>query len=103
MAIDGCDLAFKAVPVGFMLKQEIEARGYTQSVFAKEMCINPRVLRALLSGKKPISTDIAVKLEEVLGIPAQLWMDMQKRYELTLEKQLRRQMCAKAKGASAGR
>ena len=37
-------------------------------------------LSELIKGKRHVSEAIAMKLEEVLGIPFQTWMNLQKRY-----------------------
>lgn len=71
---------------GILLKEEIEYRGITQKVLAKQMGVSYTVLNEILNGKRPISVEYALYLEAVLGIDAQLWIQMQADYNLQVAK-----------------
>lgn len=71
---------------GLLLKEEIEYRGVTQKVLAKQMGVSYTVLNEILNGKRPISVEYALYLEAVLGIDAQLWIQMQADYNLQVAK-----------------
>lgn len=71
---------------GLLLKEEIEYRGITQKVLAKQMGVSYTVLNEILNGKRPISVEYALYLEAVLGIDAQLWIQMQADYNLQVAK-----------------
>jgi len=46
------------------------------------MDIKPSVLSETVNGKRSISVNMALALERVLGIPADIWMNMQSQYDL---------------------
>ncbi len=65
---------------GSVLKKELEARGIKQKDFAEVIGMPAPNLSELIKGKRNITESIAFKLEEVLGIPFQNWMNLQNRY-----------------------
>lgn len=71
---------------GEMLRDELKERGFTQKRFAQETGIKPSVLSETIKGKRSISLNVAVKLEKALGIPAEIWMNMQTQYDLDTAK-----------------
>ena len=71
---------------GTLLKEEIEYRGISQKQLAHQMCVSYSVLNEILNGKRPISIEYALYLEAVLGIDAQLWIQMQADYNLQMAK-----------------
>ncbi len=66
---------------GFILGLEIRSRGFTQKSFAELVAIQPSHLSEIIKGKRGISDQLAVKLEEVLGIPAAHWNQLQARFD----------------------
>ena len=79
-------MPFKPVHPGLLLKEEIEYRGVTQKQLAQQMGVSYSVLNEILNGKRPISIEYALYLEAVLGIDAQLWIQMQADYNLQVAK-----------------
>jgi HTH-type transcriptional regulator/antitoxin HigA len=75
---------FMAVPPGATLKEELVERGITQRQFAQQIGMQPSHLSELISGKRTVTLRIAQKLQEALGIPAKLWLNLQTNYELDL-------------------
>lgn len=71
---------------GLLLKEEIEYRGITQKTLAKQVGVSYTVLNEVLNGKRPISVEYALYLEVVLGIDAQLWIQMQADYNFQVAK-----------------
>ena len=71
---------------GTLLKEEIEYRGISQKQLAQQMCVSYSVLNEILNGKRPVSIEYALYLEAVLGIDAQLWIQMQADYNLQMAK-----------------
>lgn len=74
-------------PPGELLREELEERGISQTVFAKKLNIHQPHLSDLLKGKRRISASIALKLEKELGISAEFWLNLQVLYELALERE----------------
>ncbi len=68
---------------GEVLKDEIEERKLVKSGVAKELGMQPGHLSELFKGKRHISAALALKLQRMLGIPAETWLALQNRYELS--------------------
>ena len=75
-------IPFEATHPGEMIKDELKARGMTQKKLAEEAGVKPSVLSETINGKRSISLSVAVALEKALGIPADMWMNMQTQYDL---------------------
>ncbi len=67
---------------GELIKDELKERKMTQKQLANETGIKPSVLSETINGKRSISLNAAVALERVLGIPADMWMNLQMQYDL---------------------
>lgn len=67
---------------GELIKDELKERGMTQKQLAAETGIKPSVLSETINGKRSLSLNVAVALEKALGIPADIWMNMQTQYNL---------------------
>ena len=73
---------FMVVYPGMMVKPELVERGITQKEFAKMLGIQASHLSEVLNGKRALSTDLAVKIEEAIGLPAKLLLSAQAQYDL---------------------
>ena len=73
---------FMAVHPGMMVKPELVERGLTQKEFAKMLGIQASHLSEVLNGKRALPTDLAVKIEETIGLPAKLLLAAQAQYDL---------------------
>lgn len=73
-----------AIHPGELLGEEIDVRGMTQKALAEAMMRPPQVVNEIVRGKKAITADTAVQLEDALGISAQLWLGLQTQYDLIL-------------------
>lgn len=71
-------------PPGDAIKEELEARGWTQRDLADIMGVQQSVVSALVKGTKPISLDLARNLSAALGPSAQYWINMDTAYRLNL-------------------
>lgn len=72
---------FKATHPGEILGEELKARGIKQKAFAGQIGMQPTHLNELIRGKRSITTDIAMRLENALGIPCKNWIDLQSGYD----------------------
>lgn len=77
---------FMAVHPGMMIKPELEERGISQKDFAKMLDMQPSHLSEVLNGKRALMTDLAVKIENTIGIPAKVLLSAQTQYELEATK-----------------
>ena len=73
---------FIATHPGEMIKDELKERGMTQKQLADETGIKASVLSETINGKRSVSLNVAVALEKALGIPADIWMNMQTQHDL---------------------
>ena len=71
------------IPPGETLAEEIEFIGMTQRELAKKAGLSPELVCAIIQGKAPITDNTAERLENVLGIPSRLWINLETRYQLT--------------------
>lgn len=66
---------------GETITEYLSAHGWSQSDLAQRTGITPTTISDLCNGKAPISTAIALRLEDVFGRPAHLWTNLQQRYD----------------------
>lgn len=67
---------------GEILKDELEARNMSQKKFASLIGVSYSVLNEIINGKRPVTTEYALKIEAATDIPAYIWIDMQARYNM---------------------
>ncbi len=73
-----------AIPPSEYLAEEIEARGISQTELARRMGRSLNAINEIIKGKKSITADTALQLEEVmLEIPARFWLNLETDYQLT--------------------
>lgn len=73
-------IPFVATHPGEMLKDELKERGISQKQLAEQTGIKPSVISETVKGKRSVSLNVAVALEKALGIPADIWMNMQTQF-----------------------
>ncbi|MGV8093866.1 MAG: transcriptional regulator [Mangrovibacterium sp.] len=67
------------------VREELEAQGKNQSDLVRASNLNKSFISRFMKGERAISVRLALALEEVLGIPAEFWIRLQKGYESDLE------------------
>ena len=73
-----------AIPPGEYLAEEIEARGISQKELARRMGRPLNAINEIINGKKAITADTALQLEEVMPeIPARFWLNLETDFQLT--------------------
>src|ERR1035437_7938217 len=75
---------------GEYIREEMEARGLFQQELADKLHISKSEMSLLIHGNRNITPTIALKLESVFGIVAELWMNLQIKYEIELLKKKHR-------------
>lgn len=63
-----------AVSVGEIIKDLLEARGWTQKELAKRMGFSEKHISKLMDGEVELSDDAALRLEAIFSIPAKSWL-----------------------------
>lgn len=72
---------FKATHPGEILGEELKARGIKQKAFAEQIGMQSTHLNELIKGKRNVTSDVAIRLENALGIPYKTWMNLQNGYD----------------------
>jgi HTH-type transcriptional regulator/antitoxin HigA len=78
-----------AIHPGELLGEELEARGMTQRALAGAMGRPVQAVNEIIRGKKAITAATALQLEQVLGTPAYIWVNLQGDYDLYRARQTR--------------
>lgn len=73
---------FIATHPGELIKDELKERNLTQKELSEMTGIKPSVLSETINGKRSVSLNVAVALEKALGVPAEVWMNLQTQYDL---------------------
>lgn len=76
---------------GRLLAEEVEERGTTYEELEVAMQLPPGALRAIAEERQPVTADIALRMERVLGSPARAWLRLQGEYDLTIARQAMRE------------
>lgn len=71
---------FVAIHPGEVLGDELDARGIKQKDFAKMIGMQATHLNAVIKGKRDLTKELALKLEEQLGISYKTWVGLQDDY-----------------------
>lgn len=69
---------------GDFIREELDARGWTQKDLADILGRPLPTVNRILKGKHGIMPEMAVGLAEVFGTTAELWLDRESRYRLSL-------------------
>ena len=67
---------------GDFIKEEIEARGWTQRDLAAILGRPVQMVNELLSGRKAVTSETACGLAEAFGTSAELWLNLESSYRL---------------------
>lgn len=65
---------------GEFLREELESRGLSQTLLAKEMGMSLSLLNELINGKRDFTIEYSLMIEAALGIDADFWMNQQMLY-----------------------
>ena len=69
-----------AVSLGKMISFEMETRGITQQELIENSGIAGNVIDDLINDKAPLTSEIAFKLENAIGMPKQYWLNLETNY-----------------------
>ena len=67
---------------GQLISALLAERGWTQRVLAIVLDVNQPSINRLVSDKRPVNADMALMLEELFGVPAERFLELQKTYDL---------------------
>lgn len=78
--------SYIATPPGVTIQEQLDDRGMTQKEFAKRVDISEEYISKLIDGEVHLTTEMAEKLELVLGVPASFWNKLEAIYQEKLAK-----------------
>lgn len=78
--------SYIATPPGVTIQEQLDDRGMTQKEFAKRIDISEEHISKLIDGEVHLTTEMAEKLELVLGVPASFWNKLEAIYQEKLAK-----------------
>ena len=67
---------------GEVLREELEELGLSANGLAKALGVPANRVTAVLNGERGVSADTALRLARYFGTTPQLWMNLQKTWEL---------------------
>ena len=71
-----------AVPPGWILAERLEAQGISHAEFARRCDRSAKLISEIISGKAPIEPETALRFERVLGVSVDIWLGIEKDYQL---------------------
>ncbi len=74
-------------PPGEFLKDELEARGWSQADLAEILGRPPRLISEIISAKRAISPETAQGLGAAFGVDPQYWLNLESIYQLSRVRQ----------------
>ena len=75
-----------AIPPGETIKEQLSFRGMSQKEFAIRMGLTEKHITNLLKGRVQLTSNVAMRLESVLGAPAIFWENLEALYREALIK-----------------
>lgn len=78
--------SYIATPPGVTIKEQLDDRGMSQKEFASRMGMSEKHISHLINGEVQLTTDVAYRLEMVLGLPANFWSNLEVIYREKLAK-----------------
>lgn len=69
-----------------LLENFLEPLGISQERLAKIIQVSPKRIEEIVTGKRSISAEIALQLAHYFGLSKRYWLNLQARYDASLEK-----------------
>jgi len=80
-------VARERIHPGKFIADELEALGMSAAELAAALHVPPNRIYQLLKGTRALTADTALRLSQWLGTSAELWMNLQKAFELRVAEQ----------------
>lgn len=71
-------------PPGEFIREELEARGWTQDVLAEVLGTSTRLVNEVITAKRAVTPETAKALGEAFDTGPQVWMNLESAYRLSL-------------------
>ncbi|HTE42954.1 MAG TPA: HigA family addiction module antitoxin [Steroidobacteraceae bacterium] len=69
-----------AVAPGDVLEEHRDAMSMTQADLALRLGLSAKHVNRIIAGLEPVTSDTALKLESIFGLPAHVWLNLESRY-----------------------
>lgn len=73
-----------AIPPGAFLEEVLEEVGLSRSDLASRMALSAQTIDGIVEGTEILTPGIAHQLEQVVGVPAYIWLGLESEYRLVL-------------------
>lgn len=77
----------RAIHPGVILKDELEELGITLTEFARQIDVHANRVSQIISGKRAITGDTALRFGHWFGTDAQFWINLQAQFDLAVAEQ----------------
>ena len=74
----------QAFPPGDFIREELEARGWTQRDLAEILGRPAQVISAIVNAKREVTPETAVALGAAFGTSAEFWLGLESAYRLSI-------------------
>ena len=74
----------RAVHPGEVLKQELEELDVSPTEFARRIDVPPNRVSQILSGKRAVTGDTALRFGHWFGVDPQFWLNLQAQFDLAI-------------------
>ena len=71
-----------AAPPGWVLAERLSTQGISRAEFACRCDLSAKLISEIISGKAPIEPKTALQFERVLGVDADIWLGIERDYQL---------------------
>lgn len=73
------------IPPGYTIKEQLEDRNINLNDFMAKMNMSKEDVELLIEGKIKLTNNLAYKLELILGLPKQFWINLENNYRNKLD------------------
>lgn len=81
MIANNC-MPFEPTHPGELIRDELENLGMTQAALARQLDVSASLLNEVVNGKRAVNTELALMLEACMGVPAEVWLNLQTDYNM---------------------
>ena len=74
----------RAVHPGEILRDELAELGVSQSEFARQINVPPNRVSQIISGKRSVTGDTALRFGHWFGVEPQFWLNLQAQFDLAV-------------------
>ncbi len=71
-----------AVPPGWILEEHLDMKGISHAEFARRCGLPKQLISEIIAGKAAVNTEAAFLFEKELGLAANIWLGIERKYRL---------------------